>query len=39
VTIEPTSWRFADEFVDEDGEDLSDHWAVHVGFRWDRVSP
>jgi hypothetical protein len=38
VTLEPTSWRFGDEFIDSGGQDLSDHWAVHVGFRWERVS-
>ena len=39
VTIEPTSWRFASEFVDDEGRDLSDHRAVHVGFSWKRISP
>ncbi len=37
VKITPTSWRFADEFITEDGGHLSDHYAVHVGFRWDRI--
>jgi hypothetical protein len=32
VQITPTSWRYADEFVDDEGNDLSDHKAVHVSF-------
>jgi hypothetical protein len=37
VELTPLTWRFADEFVNEDGEHLSDHSAVHVGFRWQRL--
>lgn len=36
VELEPTAWRVAREFVTEDGEDLSDHPAIHVDFRWSR---
>lgn len=37
VEITPLTWRYADEFITEGGDRLSDHYAVHVGFRWDRV--
>ena len=37
VEITPLTWRYADEFVTESGDRLSDHYAVHVGFRWDRL--
>ena len=37
VQITPLTWRFADEFTTEEGNHLSDHYAVHVGFRWDRL--
>jgi len=30
LAVTPTSWRIADEFVDPDGVDLSDHKAIHV---------
>ena len=36
VDIEPESWQVADEFVDADGNDLSDHPAINVRFRWTR---
>jgi hypothetical protein len=39
VEITPLTWRYADEFVTETGDPLSDHQAVHVGFRWDRLEP
>ena len=38
VKLTPTSWRFADEFITEEGDHLSDHYAVHVGFQWERVN-
>lgn len=34
VEIEPLTWQVAAEFVDADGNDLSDHLAVHVRFAW-----
>ena len=37
VKLTPTSWRFADEFTTEQGDRLSDHYAVHVGFEWERL--
>lgn len=32
--VEPVAWRVGDEFVDGEGQDLSDHRAVHVRFAW-----
>ena len=37
VALSATSWRFADEFVDANGQDLSDHLAVHVDVHWQRL--
>ena len=37
LQIEPVRWRRADEMVDADGEDLSDHAAINVDFVWRRV--
>jgi hypothetical protein len=37
VELTPLSWRYAEEFVTESGQRLSDHYAVHVGFQWNRV--
>lgn len=34
IEVEPVTWQIADEFVDADGNDLSDHLAVHVRFAW-----
>jgi hypothetical protein len=34
IGLEPVRWQIAEEFVDADGNDLSDHLAVHVGFSW-----
>jgi len=34
LEIVPTSWQIAAAFVDQDGEDLSDHKAIHVDFDW-----
>ncbi|MBW2532461.1 MAG: hypothetical protein JRI55_13300 [Deltaproteobacteria bacterium] len=34
VELEPVTWQIADEFVDSDGNDLSDHLAIHVRFAW-----
>jgi len=36
IALSPTSWDVADEFVDPEGEPLSDHPAIHVGFEWHR---
>ena len=38
VELTPLTWRYADEFVTSEGDRLSDHYAVHVGFRWDRLA-
>lgn len=35
VSMSVIDWDLALEFVDEDGEDLSDHKAVTVGIRWE----
>jgi hypothetical protein len=35
VTITPINRRIATEFVDANGNDLSDHKAIHVDFRWE----
>lgn len=37
VSLVPRAWRFADEFVDAAGGDLSDHKAVHVTLEWQRL--
>jgi endonuclease/exonuclease/phosphatase family metal-dependent hydrolase len=37
VELTPTAWRFAPEFVDAAGADLSDHKAVHVDLTWRRL--
>lgn len=37
VELTPLAWRFADEFVDAAGQDLSDHEAVHVTLEWKRL--
>lgn len=37
VELTPLAWRFADEFVDAAGQDLSDHKAVHVTVEWRRL--
>lgn len=37
VELTPLAWRFADEFVDAAGGDLSDHKAVHVTLEWKRL--
>ena len=37
VSITPLSWRYAPEFVNDSGNDLSDHFAVNVEFLWERV--
>jgi len=34
VAIEPVAWAVAEEFVDTEGEDLSDHPAIRVRFSW-----
>ena len=34
IHIEPVSWQIATEFVDANGDDLSDHLAVNVRFAW-----
>ena len=34
IEIEPVLWRRADEMVDADGKDLSDHQAIKVDFNW-----
>jgi len=34
LTLTPTSWTIPQNFVDEDGEDLSDHEPVEVWFAW-----
>ena len=34
VTLATTSWEIPDGFVDDAGEDLSDHEPVAVGFTW-----
>lgn len=34
VDVTPTAWRVADEFVDESGNDLSDHPAIHITVAW-----
>lgn len=34
LELTPTAWRFATEFVDDAGEQLSDHQAVHVSMSW-----
>ena len=36
VTLTPLRWREADEFVDANGNDLSDHEANNVDFEWRR---
>ena len=38
LTISPTRWRVATEFVTAEGEPLSDHPALHVDFAWKVVS-
>jgi hypothetical protein len=35
LTLTPTLWRIADEFIDSSGGDLSDHPALQVTFTWD----
>ncbi len=37
LTLSPTRWAVADEFVDARGEDLSDHPAIHVDWTWRRA--
>lgn len=37
VDLTPVLWRFADEFKDAAGGDLSDHLAVHVDVAWQQV--
>lgn len=32
--LEPLTWAIAEEFVDADGEDLSDHLAIQATFAW-----
>ncbi|MBW2457161.1 MAG: hypothetical protein JRI68_21785, partial [Deltaproteobacteria bacterium] len=34
IHVEPLTWAIAEEFVDADGEDLSDHLAIQVTFAW-----
>lgn len=34
IQLTPLSWRIGDEFVDEEGSDLSDHNAINVSFKW-----
>jgi len=34
LTLTPVLWRVADEMVTDDGEDLSDHSAIHTRFQW-----
>ena len=34
LSIAPTQWQVATEFVTEDGSELSDHPAIHVSFDW-----
>jgi len=34
IDIEPLMWEVAAEFVDGEGNDLSDHEAIHVTFSW-----
>ncbi len=36
VTITPSGWRLPDEFVDDQGQDLSDHRPVCVDLSWER---
>lgn len=38
VKLRPLGWRVADEFVDPNGADLSDHEAIHVDVEW-RTTP
>jgi hypothetical protein len=35
VSLTALEWAYADEFVDGDGHDLSDHLAVRVRFSWE----
>ena len=35
LELTPSNWRVADEFVDPDGNALSDHKAVNVTFDWE----
>ena len=37
IAIEPLTWQIAAEFIDSEGNDLSDHPAVHVDFSWSEV--
>ena len=37
LRIAPVRWRRADEMVDADGKDLSDHEAINVDFVWRRA--
>lgn len=37
VVLVPVRWREADEFVDANGNDLSDHEANNVDFEWRRM--
>jgi hypothetical protein len=34
ISIEPLSWAIGEQFVDAEGDDLSDHLAVNVTFGW-----
>ncbi len=34
VSLQPTSWELQEQFVDADGEDLSDHEPIAFGFDW-----
>jgi endonuclease/exonuclease/phosphatase family metal-dependent hydrolase len=37
LVLVPVAWRVDPSFVDEEGRPLSDHAAVAVAFRWERV--
>lgn len=37
VLLDPVLWRDADEFVDSAGQPLSDHPAIHVDVRWQKI--
>ncbi len=34
IHLEPLTWAIAEQFVDAEGQDLSDHLAIQVTFSW-----
>ena len=34
IELVPSIWRIGDEFIDQTGDDLSDHNAINVNFEW-----